>query len=435
MKIMTTYKVKIKDSHGAFKDTVRLYRQAVDFIICVTLNEWEQVKSIEKPLEKQRAIECFIHYTRDNTNPKYDFDQRFGKFPSYLRRAAISEAIGKVSSYKSNYDNWLANPRGKEPSKPQAGYIYPAMYRDNCFVRTGTYTARLKVFIRNTWDWVDVKLKKSDVDYILRNCATRKECVPTLSRRGKNWYLDFVFEEKVKFENKQINKQIIIGVDLGINNSCTCVAMLSDGTVIGREILKLPREKDCLEHKLNKIKKAQQHGVHKMPRLWAKAKGINLSIANKTAQFIEKVAKFYCADIIVFEYLDLKGKKKGSKKQRLHHWKACAVQQIVTCKAHRNGVRISRVCAWNTSRLAFDGSGKVERDKDNYSMCTFTSGKRYNCDLSASYNIAARYFIREIIKSLPVKARLGIEAKVPQCTKRTTCTLSTLVSLNAELVA
>ena len=236
------------------------------------------------------------------------------------------------------------------------------------------------------------------------------------------------------FENKQINKQIIIGVDLGINNSCTCVAMLSDGTVIGREILKLPREKDCLEHKLNKIKKAQQHGVHKMPRLWAKAKGINLSIANKTAQFIEKVAKFYCADIIVFEYLDLKGKKKGSKKQRLHHWKACAVQQIVTCKAHRNGVRVSRVCAWNTSRLAFDGSGKVERDKDNYSMCTFTSGKRYNCDLSASYNIAARYFIREIIKSLPVKARLGIEAKVPQCTKRTTCTLSTLVSLNAELV-
>ena len=112
-----------------------------------------------------------------------------------------------------------------------------------------------------------------------------------------------------------------------------------------------------------------------------------------------------------------------------------AVQQIVSCKAHREGIRVSRVCAWNTSSLAFDGSGKVCRDKDNYSMCTFTSGKRYNCDLSASYNIAARYFIRESIKTLPVKARLGIEAKVPQCTKRTTCTLSTLVSLNAELVA
>lgn len=123
------------------------------------------------------------------------------------------------------------------------------------------------------------------------------------------------------------------------------------------------------------------------------------------------------------------------KKQRLHHWRAQAVQRIVADKAHRDGVRVRRVCAWNTSKLAFDGSGEVERDEHNYSMCTFKTGKRYHCDPSASYNIGARYFIREILKSLPAKARLGMEAKVPQCTKRTTCTLSTLLSLNAELVA
>ena len=111
------------------------------------------------------------------------------------------------------------------------------------------------------------------------------------------------------------------------------------------------------------------------------------------------------------------------------------MQRIVSDKAHRDGVRISRVCAWNTSSFAFDGSGRVERDKDNYSMCTFANGKRYNCDLSASYNIGARYFIREIMKSLPARARLGIEAKVPQCSRRTTCTLSTLISLSAELAA
>ena len=211
--------------------------------------------------------------------------------------------------------------------------------------------------------------------------------------------------------------------------------MLSDGTVIGREFLRLPREKDSLGHKLNKIKKAQQNGAHKMPRLWAKAKGVNLDIAHKTANFIACVAKLYCADVIVFEHLELQGKKRGSKKQRLHHWKAQAVQQIVSCKAHREGIRVSRVCAWNTSSLAFDGSGKVCRDKENYSMCTFASGKRYNCDLSASYNIGARYFIREILKSLPARGRLDMEAKVPACSKRTTCTLATLISLNAELVA
>ena len=36
MKIMTTYKVKIKESHGALKATVNLYRQAVDFFIDLT---------------------------------------------------------------------------------------------------------------------------------------------------------------------------------------------------------------------------------------------------------------------------------------------------------------------------------------------------------------------------------------------------------------
>ena len=96
-------------------------------------------------------------------------------------------------------------------------------------------------------------------------------------------------------------------------------------------------------------------------------------------------------------------------------------------------MRISRVCAWNTSKLAFDGSGEVTRDADNYSMCTFKSGKRYNCDLSAAYNIAARYFIREILKSLPVRARQRIEAKVPECAKRITCTCSSLNKLCAEL--
>ena len=40
--------------------------------------------------------------------------------------------------------------RGRIPGYPCAGYVYPAMYRDNMFVRTGTYTASIKVFIRNT---------------------------------------------------------------------------------------------------------------------------------------------------------------------------------------------------------------------------------------------------------------------------------------------
>ena len=217
--------------------------------------------------------------------------------------------------------------------------------------------------------------------------------------------------------------------------------MDADGTILGREFLKLTREQDCLEHAMNRIKKAQQHNARRMPRLWSRAKGINDNISTKTANFIIEIAAKYHVDVIVFEHLDLTGKKKGSKRQKLHHWRAQYVQAMVTNKAHRLHMRVSRVNAWNTSRLAYDGSGKVERGtyiqngvtKYNYSICSFENGKQYHCDLNATYNIGARYFIREHLKSLTGTARLSIEAEVPQCGKRSTCTLSTLISLRAEL--
>ena len=140
-------------------------------------------------------------------------------------------------------------------------------------------------------------------------------------------------------------------------------------------------------------------------------------------------------DVIVFEHLDTSGRKRGSKKQRLHMWRKNAIQNIVTHKAHRAGIRISRICAWNTSRLAYDGSGEVLRGKDagfsTNRLCRFENGKIYNCDLSASYNIGARYFIREIQKSISAKRWSDIQAKVPECEKRTWCTYNTLLQINA----
>ena len=286
-----------------------------------------------------------------------------------------------------------------------------------------------------------MKLRKSDVDYAGRHCAGMKQCSPTLQKRGKEWYLDFPYEVKTELSDLPVMEQKILAVDLGVNSACTCSCLLSDGTVVGRRFLRLSAEEDCLWKAVNRIKKAQQHGARKTPRLWAVANGINDDIAVKTARFIVGCAEEFGADVIVFEHLDTSGKKKGSKKQRLHLWKAKYVQAMTESKAHRIGIRISRVCAWGTSRLAYDGSGKVKRGKEsekcngNYSLCEFESGKIYNCDLNASYNIGARYFIREITKSLPEKERLEAEAKDPALTKRSTCTLSTLISLNAELAA
>ena len=102
-------------------------------------------------------------------------------------------------------------------------------------------------------------------------------------------------------------------------------------------------------------------------------------------------------------------------------------------QAHRKGIRISRVSARNTSRLAYDGSGAVVRDPENHSLCTFQTGKRYHCDLSAAYNIGARYFIRELLKPFSETERSSLEAKVPSVKRRTSCVYADLRLLHAEL--
>ena len=441
MKIFSTYSVKIKHYNHILKETIEIYREAVDYLIDVCLNEWNDIIAIKGNLNQQRYTERLCHRTSDNPDIKYgSFDKRFYKFPSYLRRGAINDAIGKVSSYKSNLRNWETSDEktgGRKPAYPKAGYIYPCLYRTVMYEETGIYEAKIKVYIRNTWDWITVQLRKSDIDYITRRCTTRKKCAPTLQKRGSQWFLDFPFEEKTVLTDTGIFEQTIIAVDLGINSAATVSVMRSDGAVIGRHFLKLPKEYDSLMHSINRIKKAQQYGNRKTPRLWAKAKGINDAIAVKTAGFITDIAVMYNADVIVFEHLDRKGKVRGSKKQRLHMWRSQYVQSMVENKAHRLSMRVSHICAWGTSRLAFDGSGYVLRGKDadlnNYSLCKFSNSKIYNCDLSASYNIGSRYFIREILKSLSVRERLELEAKVPQVAKRSTCTLSTLINLNAEL--
>lgn len=442
MKLYSTYRCKIKHYNHILKETIVRYRSAVDFCIQVCLEHWEQIKQIKTPHQKQQYVEHLIHSTKNNA-AIYDFDVVFYKFPSYLRRTGITEAIGKVSSYYSNLENWNnadRSVRGNKPGLPKAGFIYPCMYRENMYQKTDIYTARMKVWVNHTWDWIDVTLRKSDVDYINRYCRNRKSCAPTLMKRGKQWYLDFPFEEQVTLSDTNVREQRILAVDLGLNNACVCSVMQADGTILGRKFLKLSREYDCLQHKIDHIKRAQCHGSRKVPVLWRLANYVNKAIASKTAAFILDTAILYHVDVIVFEHLDLNGEKRGSKKQKLHLWKARKVQSMVTDKAHRHGMRISHICAWNTSRLAYDDSGKVLRGREsskisvqNYSMCEFPSGKLYHCDLNATYNIGARYFIRELLKSVSVTEQQHILAKVPECAKRNTCTLSTLISLNAVL--
>ena len=125
MNITSMYSVKIKEYRYIFKESIEQYRSAADFFIDVCLKEWDRITPIKGMKAKQSFVETLTLSTSKRPNVQYNFNQKFYKMPCYLRRAAISEAIGKVSSYKSNLLNWEYSDkreRGEKPSLPKAGY-------------------------------------------------------------------------------------------------------------------------------------------------------------------------------------------------------------------------------------------------------------------------------------------------------------------------
>ena len=100
MEITSSYQVEIL-SNTDMKNTVQIYRRTLAFVIDVCDKEWGNISVLGGTKEKDHYVEKLIHPTKNNPNPKYPFDikgSEFYKFPSYLKRAVIAEAIGAVST-------------------------------------------------------------------------------------------------------------------------------------------------------------------------------------------------------------------------------------------------------------------------------------------------------------------------------------------------
>ena len=435
MKLISSYAVQCKPFDFNIMNTVNIYRDAVAFCIEAFDKEWTSLSVIERANERFNSAERLVHTTKGN-KAKYDFDARFYKFPCYLRRAAIQDALGCVSSYKSNLENWNKSKKGKQPTLTLNRFVMPSFYYKNMYLKSDKYHATIKVFLNNDWVWRKISFVKTDVKYLENHFSHIEASAPTLEKRFGTYYLRFAFSENVALNKTELSSQRVCSVDLGLNSDAVCTIIDALGTVHDRKFINFPCEKDQLHHLCNRIKKKQrQYGPQSVRKLWAYATHLNDELSVKIATAIVNYAISMNVDTIVFEHLDMKTKIRGKSKQKLHLWRKNGIQAIATHKAHRSGIRISRVCAKNTSALAYDGSGHVIRDSKNHALVTFANGKRYNCDLSASYNIGARYFIRELLKPVGATQRSLILAKVPELERRTTCTYHTLLELNKALTS
>ena len=444
-----SYGLKIASAYHIFDETIKIYRKAVKYITDVALLRFDEISVIDayggytKQQAQRKYVESLIHATKESPACYERFDRELYKFPSYLRREAITTAIGIVSSYKTNLQKWEADgKKGRHPHLNRNQNVMPCFYRNNTFLDSEeTNIVSLKLYSGKDWIWETFVIRDCDFIYAYNHMKAWKASAPVLVKRNHRYELRISYEmASSKFPKFKKDKEVetVIGVDLGINTDAVCSVVHKDGTVTGQRFINHPVEKDRMHGLLNAIKKAQQNGNHKAPRLWRLANNYNEAIAIKTAVEIVRFAMESKADVIVFEHLNMKKKKKGNK-QKLSLWRKRDIQHRVEALAARNGIRVSYICAVNTSRLAFDGSGKVIRGKDagfnTYELCKFTTGKVYNCDLSASKNIGARFFIRVLLKSLAAKEELLVLAKVPELNRRTSCCLATLINAYAVLCA
>ena len=446
MQIISSYSIKLNGDLKALENSILIYRGALSFVIPIVDAHWDEIIDCEFSKQRMGNVEKLIHSTKNN-QAIYNFDEVFHKFPIYLRRAVINSAIGIVSSYRSNLENWeekkleLEGTGGKLPKPPCLStrhYDYPAYYKRDLFrnFNPDDKTIELKVFKNNDWVYETYGLKTSDCNYYKKNLANKKQNVPVIKKKGRRFYAEFSYEERVPLIDQNDIKKIC-AIDLGIGTDATCLIMSEDGTIHARKFIHFSEEHDHLNTQIGRIKRNQRRGNKKNTKLWKRVSGISQDIADKTARVIFEFGYEHGVDVFVLEFLEFKGKHAV---KRAHFWRYKRIYAVLGMIAHRHGLRISRVSARNTSKLAFDGSGIVKRgskiSKDTpYSIVQFTSGKFYNADLNASYNIGARYWIRHILKPVSETKRLVLEAKVPQVAKRSTCTLSHLISLRSELFA
>ena len=450
MKINTCYTVDIKSQYifkdgqvagtkrvdeAVMKTTRTACLDALKFCANTFLSEWDSLEELNCLIRKRRG-DLLIHSTKCNIAKYSEFDENFPYLPSYMRRAIVADALGIVSSYISNHRNWEKLPVSERGSEPKMGYptIYELTFYDqDRILDLSEGTIGLKLYSGTEWKWYYFRINESNARYISKMAASRKLLSPVVEKSKGRYRIRFCFEENRKLvQNKNPFAYTILAVDLGINAPASYCVKTSDGSVHARGVIHLACDEDRLRHAINRKRMYQQAGK-KSHFIYRRLKHANELLAVNTAREIIKTAVLYDVDCIVFEHLDLKGSgSHGRLKERLHLWCANNIQDRVELQAHRNGMRISRICAWGTSRLAFDGSGWVQRGVkaglDSYSVCKFRTRKIYNCDLNASYNIGARYFLREY-KKLPGCPEL------PKTPKRTLADLKNLMTVYPALAA
>lgn len=433
--------------------TVEEYRHFLKPLVLIAYWNWSALLGLTAK-ERVNTLEKLVHQTADNPNPKYGWyfkkainnHPSFRKFPSYLRRAAIQDALGIVSSFVTRWQDWKRGNRkhrhDKSPKLTAFCNSYPALYKGQQIRYNANFNAvDLKVWNGKDWVWLlAIPVRSSGKSRHLG--LDNKLMSPSLIANGRSVHLSMPVEIAIK---ELPESDWVCAVDLGINTTATCSIVSRDGTVKARKFISPARDIDRRDQRKQRIatKSKQTRKITKrnLPQgfckgLYRKSKQINEHIAQVVSKAVIDFGIAHQVRVIVFEDLSnwkAKGGKHGSlQKQRFHQWCKDRIVELAIQKFSELGGNVVKVNAKYTSAYGFDGSGLISRSNKKYSLARFKNGKRYNADLSASYNIGARYWYAVLTNA---KFTRVWEGRSSSHTLRTPVTLSSLWKLSESNLA
>ena len=313
-----------------FCKTIEIYRRLCRFLAGIVFTHWKTLGTLSAK-EVVPAVERLMHATAKNPNVKYpQVGKAFHKFPSYYRRAAITFAVGQVSSYMTRYRDWQSGKRARRDAKPprfnsNAG-CYPVLYRGQCYKMLAIERVGIKVFTGTDWIWVTTKIARVRERHLT---GSNKMMSPSLIFNENACHLS------VPFDCHPVKRELsnnVVAVDLGINSTATVTVVNFNGTVIHREFIHPGRDIDRRDVRLKSIstkaKKTMGKGgkLHKgfSRSIYRKCHNINEQIGHIVSRRIVEIATQYNCSAIVFE--DLKGwrpragRRGSTLRQRFHGW-------------------------------------------------------------------------------------------------------------------
>jgi len=426
----------------AAQDTVDIYQRMTNAIASVFLAHWPQVHNLSV-----QDLERFFHNTRKNPDTLYGdwFREQFGKFPAYLRRAATMAAHGAVSSYMTRYYKWQGGQRRNRTDRPPTWggvYSWPVFYSAkggaDAMIHDLGESVCIKLYDAKTGDWlwhtipvVRKGRRGGDMDAIPKS--------PMLIVQGGSVFLAQPYEFSRRTPSDLNPNLRACGVDMGINKDATCSIVDCEGTVIATRFISKAAHIDSRDKVLRQINRKAAQTMGKTGKLckgfcktlYRRAHNLNRHISHDTVLQIVRFAIENGASVIVFE--DLKhfrpkgGAKRSNLKQKFHGWLHRQTFNHAKQVCEEEGLVFGTVYARGTSSYAYDGSGRVVRSKCNYGRCRFASGKQYDTDLSASYNIAARWLDQHLLCSPAGGNTSGsVPGRSSRAERRTPVTLSSL---------